>query len=804
MLRNYFVTAYRNIKKNLTHTLLNVIGLGIGIACVLTVFSIIDFEYSFDNWHSNKDNIYRVTTKYYGDYWTSHDGIIPYATGEVLKKEFPEVKSVVEFHGPRNEVLSFTDNEGRFQIYRESDVLMSGSSYLKEMDFNVLEGNAEDLDLPNKIFLTERVAKKYFPEGNVMGKTIKFKNEVNLEVAGILENHPGNTNLPFNVIISIESLKENQKEIWNLWDMTWAYTAYVVLENNVNINHLSRKIDETFDRYANPDKKEEWSKTEVILQPLDEIHTDEKYGDGYNYVTPSLIIYTFIFLSVLVMGTAILNFINLNTAIAVRRSKEIGVRKTLGGSRMQLIFQFMMETLFVVFFSVSIGFMLSQILMDFIQKELFSISYELTYTINVVIFSIAFGFLITFLAGFYPAMVLAAYKPVDAIKNSTTLKKGSGSLNVRRGLIVTQFVLTSILIISALIVSAQMDFAKNRDMGFDYEDVVVVSTPSESEKDPEGFMKLIQSKSYVQDACLQFEAPLSDNNWNNSYSILGEDIKDGHNANLKFIDENYIDFYNIKILAGRNITDKNSNPNDSTYNVLVNEHLISTLGWKTPNEAIGRTIQRNRDLMKIVGVVDNFSVNNAKRDMRPVILHREKYQLKQVALSVPIDHLQEYRKDIEATFREYYPNELFEFAVLKSRMDGYYIVENLLMKVIQFISFVSVLLSAMGLYGLVSYMANRNAKVIGIRKVFGATTRNILGIFTKEYMRLIVIAFFLAGPVVYFLVQIWIEEFVYRIEIGPKYFLLGFGITLFISILTVGYRSFLAARANPVESLRYE
>ena len=322
-----------------------------------------------------------------------------------------------------------------------------------------------DLEKPNKIFLTERLADKYFADGDAIGKIINYRNEVAMEVAGILEDHPGNTNLPFNAVVSFATLKEQQKEIWNLWHMTWGYSAYVVLKDNVNIDRLSQQIDKAIDRYADPDDEEEWAKTEVLLQPLDEIHTDERYGDGYNYVVPSMIIYAFIFLGVLVLGTGILNFVNLNTAIAVQRSKEVGIRKTLGSSKKQLIIKFLFETLFVVVCALLLGLMMSQVLMDLLQKELFIISYELTFTSNVIAFSVILALLITLLAGFYPSMVLSGYKPVEAIKNSITLRKGSGSLNVRRGLIVTQFVLTSILIISALIVSAQMNFVKRTSTG---------------------------------------------------------------------------------------------------------------------------------------------------------------------------------------------------------------------------------------------------------------------------------------------------------------------------------------------------
>jgi ABC-type antimicrobial peptide transport system permease subunit len=802
MLRNYFITAYRNIKKNLSYTLINTFGLGVGIACVLTVFTIIDYEYSFDDWHQKKGNIYRYTTIFHGDHWTNYDGIVAYPTGKVLREEFPEIRNVVEFHGPMDERLSFIDPDGTFQIFRENDVLHTESSFFDLLDFQVLRGNKDDLDLPNKIFLTKSVAEKYFPDVNPIGQIIKYRNENSMEVAGIVEDPPKNTNLPFKVLISIASLRERDERMWTLWHMTWAYSAYVEVADGTDIAALNEKIDKVIDAYADPDDPEEWKKTEVSLQPLGEIHNDEKYGDGYHYVTPSMMIKTFIFLGLLILSAGILNFVNLSTAIAIRRSKEVGVRKTLGSSKGQLITQFMVETFFIVLSAVLIGFAFGQFLLDGFESAVSIVVYELSFGLNAIIFAIGLTILITLLAGFYPSMILSGYQPVDAIKNKITLSKGSGSFNIRRGLIIMQFALTSILIISALIISAQIDFVKNRDMGFDYQNVVIIDTPSESTKDPQGLMDLFQTKSYVQDACLGFAAPFAGNNWNNSYRIQGEENIDGNTANMKFMDENYLEFYDIKIIIGRNI--KNQDINDSTYHVLVNQKLIASLGWNTPEEAMGRTLRVNDDYMKIVGVVEDFSLYDATNKVGASLMYYEKDQLKQLALRVNVSELQSLLPDIESTFNAYYPNELFEFSILKNQMDGWYAVEDLLSKVIRLVSFLAVVLSAMGLYGLVSYMANRNAKVIGIRKVFGATTGNILGIFTKEYFRLILVAFLFAGPMVYFLIQYWLEAYVYRITIGMHYFLMGFGLTLLIALLTVGYRSFIAAKANPIKSLRYE
>lgn len=805
MLRNFFVTAIRNFRKNLSHTLLNIAGLSLGLACCLVVFTVIHFEYSFDNWHEKGDRVYRVTKTYYGDNRTSYRGIINYPTGKAIRDNVPDIEKVVEFHGPQDEKLSFTDSDGNFQVFREEGVLMTNRDFFDVLDFKLLSGEMDDINEPNKIYLSQELATKYYKNEDPIGKILKFNGETNLEVAGVVENSPQDTNLPYSCLISIETLRQTEPTIWNNWGMTWAYSTYVLPKPGADIAELNIKIDDVIDGFANPDDEEEKAKTEVVLQPLKKIHNEEKYGDGYNYVTPGLMIWAFIFLGVLILGTACLNFINLSTAQAIRRSREVGIRKTLGSSKMQLITQFLTETFVIVLISMMIAISLGSFLLDRFNQMLTAVGYNLVYTNEVMIFGLILAFGVTILAGFYPSMILSGYKPVEALKNKITIKRGSGSFNLRRFLVIIQFAFTTIMLIGTLIISAQVNFMKNKDLGFDHTNVVNIDTPDESEIDPNGLLDEYKSKSYVTGATLAFTSPLSGSNWNNSYRILGEEYIDGNNANMKFVDEEYIEFYKIPLVSGINI--KEQEINDSTYNVLVTEHLLTTLGWSEPSEAIGRTLTsggRGRNQYKIIGVVEDFNVSSAHNEIRPSMLMYRPNMMNQIALRLPSENINEYIKDIESTYRAFYPNELFEFEILTNDINERYLIEDLLHNVIRFVSLLAILLSVMGLYGLISFMANRSAKTIGIRKVFGATTGSILNIFTKEYVTLMIISFIFAGPASYFLMDIWIQEFAFRIPLSFSYFVIGFLITLFIALATVSYRSFQAAKANPIQSLRYE
>lgn len=785
------------------HTATNVLGLAIGLGCVITVFVIIDFEYSFDQWHSSGDHTFRVARSIRTDYGFNHSGIIPYPYGAALAQHFPQIDKVVEFHGPKDEVISFTDANDNFQIYRQPDVLFTNAHFFDVLDFKLLVGEKGDLDEPGKVFLSESTAKKYFGEEHPVGKRLLYKNDFTLEVAGIVQDCPRNTNLPYTLLISMETMRKLQPSVWNMWSMTWAYSVYVSLHNDVNPENVESDLAKTLNPLAYPDDPDKWEKCTYKLQPIGSIHTDEKFGDGYHYVTPSLFIYSFLFLAVLILCTACLNFVNLNTAIAIRRSLEVGVRKTLGSSRAQLVTQFLLETFLVVLLALTLGFFLTQSLIEGFNRGITVVSFTLELTNRAMVFGVICSFFVTVLAGIYPAMVLAGFRPVQAIKNAIALQVGSGSFNVRRVLVVAQFTFTAVLIVLALLVSAQMSHVKNRDLGFDSSQVMLINTPSQSAKDPYLLQQAFLKKSYVAEACMAYSPPMSDNNWNNYYHLPGTEVMDEHRANIKFIDEDYIDFYRISLLAGSIFSNDNGQPNDSTYRIVVNEKLAASLDWQ-PNEAIGKTIMRNNDFMQIVGVVKDYNIYGAQSDIQPVIMHYEKTQQRQLAIRISRFLSAEDLADVKSTFTHIYPDGLFEMAELQDKMDELYAIENFLMIVIRLVALLAILLSITGLYGLVSYIALRQAKVIGIRKVFGASTFSILSSLTKEYLVLLAVAFMVATPASYFLAELWISEFAYRIALTPFYFLAGFAIIVVIAISTVGYRSFLAAKANPVVSLRYE
>lgn len=802
MLKNYFVIALRSFRKNKAYSLLNVLGLAIGLACCLFVFTIIRYENSFDNWHTKKDRIYRVVSHYHGDNRIYYSGILPYPTGDAILRDLPDFEKVVQFHGPEDEKISLIDASGNFQVFRQSGILYTDEHFFEVMDFEILKGAPGDaLKDPYKVYLTQEMATKYYGDENPIGKMVKLNNDKDLEVVGIVQTPPKNTNLPFKMIVSLPTMRLRMPDVFrDNWGMTWAYSCYALAPEDADIPELERKLDAAMDAYDRD--LEDREKSTIKLQPLSEIHNDERYGDGQNYVTPSLMIWAFVLLGALILGTACLNFINLSTAQAIRRAKEVGVRKVLGSLKSQLFWQFMIEILVIVLVGMVIALTLGQILISKFNTFLTEIEYDLSYGSDVIWFAILLAVVVAFFAGLYPALILSGYKPVDALNHKINIRKGSGNINLRRVLVITQFAFTNLMLICTVIIAAQMDFMKSKDLGFNFDRVVTIDFPDGAYLKMDAIAGEYRSKSYVEDVSKSRTTPLSNSNWNNSYFIKGEEYIDGNNANIKHGDKNYLDFYDIELLSGRNIAEQHIN--DSTYDIIVNEKLLTTLGWKTHEEAIGQWIDMGYIEGKVIGVMEDYNVRSLQYGLKPAIFMYKSDEFNQLAIRLKSEPSPDVVADIEATFRQFYPNDLFEFEVLKDEIQDHYVLENMLHQIIKFVSVLSILLGTMGLYGLVSFMTNKNAKDIGVRKVFGASVASILGIFGREYTKLMLIAFVVAAPLAYWLMSLWMEEFAYRIDITYGYFVIAFGISFAIALGTVGYRSFRAATANPIQSLRYE
>lgn len=801
MLYNYLITAFRNFLRNKSYTFLNVIGLGLGLSGTLVIFSIVTHQTSFDHFHSKADRVYRLVDHYSADYGMEYDPSLPYPLGEALKNDIPDFEAVAQFHGPDGGVFSFHE-EGVLRNFKEEQILYAEPEMFKMLDFKILQGEGPDgLGDLNKIYLTEFLADKYFGNHNPIGRTINLNKDRKLTVAGIIENHRNNTNIPYRAIVSLVTHREMYPGVYkDNWGMNWACAVYVMLPENADRTGIERKLDEVAAKYLDEDDR---AKTNYELQPLKEIHTDERYGDFNHYIAPSVLIYALLVIGVLLLGASCLNFVNLATAQAFQRSREVGVRKTLGGSKSDLIFQFLLETLIIVFVAGALSITLAQYFLIQVNEWLTLISVDFGLGWDAYVFLAIMVIAVTLLAGFYPAFVISGFQPSQALKGKIGINKGSGSMSLRRVMVIFQLVFTNLILISTVIVAAQIYYLKTKPLGFDPEHVIQIQGPSGSwEKLPAVKSSLMQ-KPFVTKISQAWSSPQADSNWGSEYTLPGEAYRDGYDANLKFIDDDYFETFGLKLLSGQMLPQrmvKDSLPRP----ILVNETLLRSLELD-PANALGAHVDYNGNMKgQVYGVVKDFHVYSLQNELAPIIFEYRAFMMDKLYIRVSTSDWSTAITDIESIFREYFPNDLFDYNMVTAEVDENYLEETLLFRLIFVFCGLSIALSILGLYGLVSFMSQKNAKSIGIRKVFGASTGNILKMVSKEYIYLTVFGFLLAFPLGYLAMDSWVSEFTYGIEIGPEYFLVSFVLSLLISTLSVGYKSAKAASSNPIDSLRYE
>jgi len=800
MLYNFIITSLRNFKNNKLYVGINIIGLGIGIACCLVVYTILKHELTFDKFHSKSDQIYRVVERYEGDYGMRYSGVVPNAMPQAVLEGSSNVDAVITAYGPF-EGLFTVDHNKRLSIFEEPGVLFANPEFLNNLDFKIIAGAGSDaLDEPFKCFVSEKIAKKFFGDENAIGKFINYNDNSVFEIVGILENIPTNTNLPFNILVSSTTILKTNENYLSSWDAYWQCTLYVVNGNQQNLKNLESEITSIAHSYMDERAQE---KKSYYLQPLTEVHTDTKYGDGVNYVAPTEIIIGFLLLAIVTLTASILNFTNLATAQASKRSKEIGIRKTLGSSKSKIIIHFISETLLIVIISTILAFTIGQFFITRMNEYLDIVMFQIGYDSSTFLFSILLIIFVTLLASWYPARLLSGYNPIKAIKNQINISSGSGNFNLRRTLIVLQFIIANMLIVATVIVTAQMQLVKNKDLGFATENILEVEIPWTNQKDLENIKNEVSSLSNVEDVSMIFGTPQSLYNWNSNYEVLGSEVTEQLNTNIKFIDDDYIDLFEIPLLAGRNITETYTS--DTTINVLVTRELLKRVNL-TPEEGVGKTIKSLGNWQgKINGVVEDFNNWSLQSKLGPVIMIYKPSQIKNLAVKLNENSdIPNSVIAIEKIFREYNPNGFFEAKLITQNMEDNYIVENMVYATFQIFAVLAIIIGVFGLYGLVSFMAASRRKTISIRKVFGAEIKDILLIFFKEFFILMVIAFILSAPLGYLLSNEWLNGFEYRINITPVYFILSFIILLLIIITTAGFRSYKAATSNPVDAIRYE
>lgn len=804
MIENYFKTAFRNLLRRRNYAIINITGLAAGIAICLVIFIVIRYETSFDNYHKRKDRIYRVLTEYHHadapDIFYGKG--VPSPLPAALKNNLAQAEKVATVYSEGNDQIQVLDDNGQSikKFKEEHGVFFTEPSLFDIFDFKWLAGNTSSLKNPNSVVLTKSIAEKYFGDWEfAIGKNIKWNNREILKVTGILEDIPENTDLQLKVVISFGTGYTADFAKSTNWDGTQSsYGCYILLPANVPASSFNTQLRAFVKKMKSPENKDSH-----IIQPLSKIHYDTKTGDfSGRTISPGLIRALWL-IAAFILLIACVNFINLSTAQAVNRSKEVGIRKVLGSNKWGLKMQFITETFLIVFISIVLAMVIAILTLPFISSVLSKpLSFDVAGSSAIILFLLSLAFLVTALAGLYPSIVLSRFNPINALKNKMATA-GTKGISLRRGLVVFQFVIAQALIIGTLIIVKQMNYFTHQPLGFDKTAIVNIPFPGDSvgtSKLDYLRRELVDIKS-IQNISFSSNTPVEDDNdmWS-TFKFNHAAKETDFYAITKFADDQYIPTYKLRLVAGRNLR-----PSDTAREFLASEKLVKNLGIDNPQDVLNKEINLWGSINgQIVGVVKDYNDRSFRRGIDPVLITTVKRGYNQAGIKLIAADVSSTMKAIEKIWNQTFPEFVFEYKFLDDKIESFYKQENQLSSLYKIFAIIAIFLSCLGLYGLASFMAAQRIKEVGIRKVLGASVSSVVYLFSKEFIILVSIAFIIASPVAWYFMHNWLQDYVYRINISWWIFIVGGLSAIIIALGTVSFQAVKAAIANPVKSLRTE
>jgi len=826
MFKNYIKIALRNLGRNKVSSIINISGLAIGLACVLLIGMYVKDELSYDRFFKDASRIYRVNTheKFGNNEFTA--GHTPPPVGLALVNNYPEIESYTRIFKPGDEIVHYVNN-GQKSSLNEKGILSVDSNFLQFFDYQLVEGNrAECLNGPNSVVLTERAAKKYFGTTSAIGKNLVFDQySAPFTVTAVLKDLPSQSSLQFDVLqsnVGMQSVKHFN------WSWIWLQMGtYVKLKSNIandpaTIQSIEAKfpamirvqaatafkrIGQPFDAFI-----KKGNKYDLSLQPLADVHLYSA-NIGSRFINHGDIKYVYIFsaIALFIMLLACVNFMNLATAQSTKRAKEVGIRKVLGSERKQLMLQFLAEafmyTLFAAVIAVAIVATSLPAFNNLSDKSLNLATFLNLSTWAGLLILILFT---AVLAGSYPAFFLTSFKPVTVLKGSGDIKGSLRGFFTRNALVVFQFTVSTVLIICTIIVYKQLLFNQSVDLGFNKENVLIVSSAGRLGKTEESFRQELLRLPQVTSASISTGVPAEQNFFTDSYmpesTIDNANTPDKHVDLTSFIvDESFVPTLKLNMASGRNFSKSFA---DSS-SVILNEAAAKEMGWKDP---IGKYMTYpggNNVKFKVVGIVKDFNTQSLHNTISSFALFYTTSKTYDIGVSYISVRIKpgDYRKaiaGIQSKWKEFMPDNPFEYIFLDAQYDSLYKTDQTIGKVFSVFTFLSLTVACLGLLGLAMYTAERRTKEIGIRKVLGASVENVVAMLSKDFLKLVIIASIIAFPIAWYAMNKWLQDFAYPTAINWWVFGLAAGITLIIALVTVSFQSIKAALMNPVKSLRSE
>lgn len=800
MFKSYLKTALRSLFREKSSSVLNIAGLTLGITCSLVLFLLIKHLATFDNYHANRDRIYRVVTEMDGNNERFYTAGVPPVLPDAFRQDFPEAEQVTFTSYRQDALVSVPQRNGEAKKYQEeSGVVFAEGNFFKVFDRPVIQGDAfKGLDDPNEAIISRSLARKYFGREDVIGQIVQY-DTVEYRIASVMEDYPTNTDFPFNLMLSMATIKKGRDA--QGWNSIWSdEQCYVLLKDVHALDEVRARMPAFVDKYLG---KENYDKQTFSLQPLRELHFDDRFSN-YNYRTaPREMLIALGVIAAFLLLTACINFVNLTTAEAVKRSKEVGIRKSLGSSRLQLISQFLGETTLITVFAMLLSLGITQMALTIVNPFL-DMPLELNFSEDLFLwlFIIGVTVIVSLFSGLYPSLVLSGFKPAQALKNRISNSSSSG-FNLRRSLVVVQFVISQFFIMGTIILLTQMNYFQSRDLGFRKDAVLIVPLPRSQSTDATTRIRTLRQEISalpgVESVSLGSAPPSSGAVNSTGFYFEGEDESQRRDTHIKQIDNNYLSLYEIEIVAGQNLGDY-----DTARGFLVNEELVRVAGFKNPEDIVGKTMLLWEKELPVVGVVKDFHTVSLRDRIEPIVLMNDVRGYRSLSIRVNQAQLKELIAGVEEKWERAYPEHIFDYTFLDETIRNFYEGEQKMSVLLSVFTSMAIFIGCLGLFGLATFMANQKTKEIGVRKALGASVESIIFLFSKEYIKLIFIGFMLAAPAVWFLMNKWLDNFEYKITIGPMVFMAGLMATLFIAVVTVGYKSFRAAIVNPIKSLRYE
>jgi len=812
MFKNYFKTSFRSLIRNRNYTIINIAGLAFGIAVCMMIFIIIQFQTSFDNFHSKKDRIYRVLTEYHNGDAANTGKDVPIPMPEGLRTTFAQIEQVATVWASHNDNLLIPDNNGKtIKTFKEDKgVFFTGPSFFKMFDYPLIAGSFESLKDPNNVLLTKEIAEKYFGAWETaMGKTINLKAGGSLfshgtdvlKVSGILATIPANTDFQLKLIVAFGTgITEDMSKNTDWQDRTNSdFGCYVLLLPDISVANFNQQLRAWSLKMESPDNKDSH-----ILQPLSAVHYDTQTGNYSNKTISRQLLNVLWLIAAFILLIACVNFINLSTTQAVNRAKEVSVRKAFGSNKSQLQIQFIIETFLIVISAVILASVITIIALPYINQLLeLPLSFNKLNNPAIILFLLTVTIVVTALASFYPSVVLSSFSPVNALKSKLTANTAKG-ISLRRGLVVFQFIIAQVLIIGTIIIVKQMNYFMDQPLGFDKDAIISVLFRVDTVffRREEHLRQQLLSVNGVQTVSFSSNTPVEDADdiWSTfkfDHAVKDADFK----AITKFADDKYVPAYKLQLVAGRNLQ-----PSGMTREFLVNESFMKSLGIKTPDEILNKEISMWGDRIKcpVVGVLKDFNDRSFRHYPAPLLITTNRTMYSQAAIKLETKNISATLHSVKTIWEQTLPDFVYEYNFLDDKIAGFYKQESQLARLYEVFAAIAIFLSCLGLYGLALFMAVQKTKEVGIRKVLSASAYKIVYLFSKEFIMLIAIAFAIALPISWYFMHNWLQNYAYRIIISWWLFAAGGFAAIVIALTTISFQAMKAASANPVKSLRSE